>query len=344
MDDSAFQRTRTCWPLSSSSSGAHLLVWLLIKLILLNSIELHLLCLRLLVSRAQLHQQLFCCFVLWVQYLWNETQSKCWKKSTAINHWCVQYTYLAPLKMRPDIHTSRLTAHCLLLSPQTPTDELKSRKQSSQLQVLFESNHENSSKGFFQVSRICRSDPICMFYNYLQGVVESRVLEDADLQKYMLVLFSRRSRLHPGTRYIARGLNSLASPGNEIECEQVWRFCNISANKIRFEGHLSDWQLIFLYSAWDYDWQAIISIWYCLILLVQMILNSDELCTSQRVCSILCKVKICYLPTYLTYRHFFWQPYTQIMRFSKETRDHCVHHDQNWFQGRDLISKHSTFS
>lgn len=37
----------------------------------------------------------------------------------------------------------------------------------------------------------------------------------------MLVLFSRRSRLHPGTRYIARGLNNLASPGNEIECEQV---------------------------------------------------------------------------------------------------------------------------
>ncbi len=39
--------------------------------------------------------------------------------------------------------------------------------------------------------------------------------------RYTLVLFSRRSRLHPGMRYIARGLNSLASPGNEIECEQV---------------------------------------------------------------------------------------------------------------------------
>ena len=51
--------------------------------------------------------------------------------------------------------------------------------------------------------------------------MESRILEDASGAKYMLVLFSRRSRLHPGTRYIARGLNSLASPGNEIECEQV---------------------------------------------------------------------------------------------------------------------------
>ena len=62
--------------------------------------------------------------------------------------------------------------------------------------------------------RVC--DPCAV-----QGVVESRTLEDASGAKYMLVLFSRRSRLHPGTRYIARGLNSLASPGNEIECEQV---------------------------------------------------------------------------------------------------------------------------
>ena len=56
----------------------------------------------------------------------------------------------------------------------------------------------------------------------LQGVVESRTLEDNRGIKYTMVLFSRRSRLHPGMRYIARGLNSLASPGNEIECEQVY--------------------------------------------------------------------------------------------------------------------------
>ena len=55
----------------------------------------------------------------------------------------------------------------------------------------------------------------------VQGVVESRTLEDNRGIKYTMVLFSRRSRLHPGMRYIARGLNSLASPGNEIECEQV---------------------------------------------------------------------------------------------------------------------------
>ncbi len=59
--------------------------------------------------------------------------------------------------------------------------------------------------------------------NNVQGVVESRTLEDNRGVKYTIVLFSRRSRLHPGMRYIARGLNSLASPGNEIECEQVHR-------------------------------------------------------------------------------------------------------------------------
>ena len=34
-------------------------------------------------------------------------------------------------------------------------------------------------------------------------------------------LLSRRSRWHVGTRYNARGINSNAGPGNEVECEQV---------------------------------------------------------------------------------------------------------------------------
>ena len=54
-----------------------------------------------------------------------------------------------------------------------------------------------------------------------QGVAESRTLQDANGHRYTLALLARRSCLHPGMRYIARGLNSLASPGNEIECEQV---------------------------------------------------------------------------------------------------------------------------
>lgn len=55
----------------------------------------------------------------------------------------------------------------------------------------------------------------------MQGVAESRSLEDCMGQKYTLALLARRSCLHPGMRYIARGLNSLGSPGNEIECEQI---------------------------------------------------------------------------------------------------------------------------
>ena len=55
----------------------------------------------------------------------------------------------------------------------------------------------------------------------MQGLVESRQLKDREGQAYTLCLLARRSRLHPGMRYIARGLNALASPGNEIECDQV---------------------------------------------------------------------------------------------------------------------------
>lgn len=56
-----------------------------------------------------------------------------------------------------------------------------------------------------------------------QGVVEARTLADAAGRRFTVALLARRSRLHPGMRYIARGLNALASPGNEIECEQlVW--------------------------------------------------------------------------------------------------------------------------
>ncbi len=54
-----------------------------------------------------------------------------------------------------------------------------------------------------------------------QGSAEGRVLQDAAGRSYGVALVSRRSRLHPGMRYIARGLNALASPGNEAEVEQL---------------------------------------------------------------------------------------------------------------------------
>ncbi|GLC42427.1 hypothetical protein PLESTB_001097500 [Pleodorina starrii] len=58
----------------------------------------------------------------------------------------------------------------------------------------------------------------------LQGLCESRLLEDFDNAKYWVACISRRGCLHPGPRYKARGLNDHAEPGNELEVEQViWR-------------------------------------------------------------------------------------------------------------------------
>ena len=57
-----------------------------------------------------------------------------------------------------------------------------------------------------------------------QGMCEARPLVDFDGSPYTMIQISRRGRLHVGPRYKARGLNDLAEPGNEIECDQVvWR-------------------------------------------------------------------------------------------------------------------------
>ncbi|XP_010278654.1 PREDICTED: probable phosphoinositide phosphatase SAC9 [Nelumbo nucifera] len=55
----------------------------------------------------------------------------------------------------------------------------------------------------------------------LQGFAECRVFGSSGQQEGMVALIARRSRLHPGTRYLARGLNSCFGTGNEVECEQV---------------------------------------------------------------------------------------------------------------------------
>ena len=39
--------------------------------------------------------------------------------------------------------------------------------------------------------------------------------------EYRVAVFGRRSSAHPGTRYLARGLNDAAAPGNEVEMEQI---------------------------------------------------------------------------------------------------------------------------
>lgn len=57
----------------------------------------------------------------------------------------------------------------------------------------------------------------------LQGFAESRSFGSLSQQEGIVALIARRSRLHPGTRYLARGINSCYSTGNEVECEQlVW--------------------------------------------------------------------------------------------------------------------------
>ncbi|KAM2970145.1 hypothetical protein FF2_017151 [Malus domestica] len=57
----------------------------------------------------------------------------------------------------------------------------------------------------------------------LQGFAECRTFGTLGKVDGIVALIARRSRLHPGTRYLARGLNSCFSTGNEVECEQlVW--------------------------------------------------------------------------------------------------------------------------
>ncbi|KAK7252087.1 hypothetical protein RIF29_35801 [Crotalaria pallida] len=57
----------------------------------------------------------------------------------------------------------------------------------------------------------------------LQGFVDCRSFGSSGQLEGTVALIARRSRLHPGTRYLARGINSCFSTGNEVECEQlVW--------------------------------------------------------------------------------------------------------------------------
>ena len=57
----------------------------------------------------------------------------------------------------------------------------------------------------------------------MQGLVESREVRDSNGKLFNLCIFGKRSSLHPGTRYLARGLNEVGAPGNEVEMEQlVW--------------------------------------------------------------------------------------------------------------------------
>ncbi|MCO5576196.1 hypothetical protein L7F22_030004 [Adiantum nelumboides] len=73
----------------------------------------------------------------------------------------------------------------------------------------------------------------------LQGFVDSGMFTDGRGQQVMVTLIARRSRLHPGTRYLARGLNGAFSTGNEVECEQlVWPIIFSSDKSIPFSVYV----------------------------------------------------------------------------------------------------------
>ena len=65
-----------------------------------------------------------------------------------------------------------------------------------------------------------------------QGFAESFRVKDSKGVSFEIAHFCRRSRLHPGTRYLARGINAGGSCGNEIECEiLIWKTKSQACNK-----------------------------------------------------------------------------------------------------------------
>lgn len=62
----------------------------------------------------------------------------------------------------------------------------------------------------------------------LQGFVEYRTFGTAGQQEGIVALIARRSRLHPGTRYLARGLNSCYSTGRLTYLKMIYYVCFFS--------------------------------------------------------------------------------------------------------------------
>ncbi|OHT13081.1 hypothetical protein TRFO_03518 [Tritrichomonas foetus] len=73
------------------------------------------------------------------------------------------------------------------------------------------------NNGWIKPFEILGIPQVCI--NLVQGVCVSK---DFDKFGFSLAYVCRRSVLNPGTRYAARGLNDLNSPGNEVECELLF--------------------------------------------------------------------------------------------------------------------------
>ncbi|KAH9726910.1 putative phosphoinositide phosphatase SAC9 [Citrus sinensis] len=72
----------------------------------------------------------------------------------------------------------------------------------------------------------------------LQGFAECRNFGRSGQLEGVVALIARRSRLHPGTRYLARGINSCFSTGNEAECEQLVWIPKRSGQSVPFNAYI----------------------------------------------------------------------------------------------------------
>jgi hypothetical protein len=72
----------------------------------------------------------------------------------------------------------------------------------------------------------------------LQGFAECRNFGSLGQNEGQVGLVARRSRLHPGTRYIARGINACHSTGNEVECEQIVWIPKKSGQSVPFNTYI----------------------------------------------------------------------------------------------------------
>ncbi|KAK9200626.1 hypothetical protein WN944_015824 [Citrus x changshan-huyou] len=70
------------------------------------------------------------------------------------------------------------------------------------------------------------------------GFAECRNFGRSGQLEGVVALIARRSRLHPGTRYLARGINSCFSTGNEAECEQLVWIPKRSGQSVPFNAYI----------------------------------------------------------------------------------------------------------
>ena len=72
----------------------------------------------------------------------------------------------------------------------------------------------------------------------VQGLAESRKVPDSAGKGATMALVARRSRIHAGTRYLARGLNEGGGCANEVECEVLVWVPGQGAGRVEFSSYV----------------------------------------------------------------------------------------------------------